>query len=193
MSWHGDKGTLDFFDAKGVVEGLLNVLRLKGSFDIGDDDALFPGRRASIIVEGDKVGVLGELHAGVAQAFELSGSVYVLEVDLEKLLTSVAGTNEYQAIPRFPFVTRDIALVVDGQVPFRKVEEIIRTLPLVRQVTLFDLYRGEQIPEGKKSFAVRIIYQSPDHTLTDEEVDQRQEQMLDRLYQELGAALRRLS
>ncbi len=193
LSWHGDKGTLDFFDAKGVVEGLLNVLQLKGSFDIGDDDALFPGRRASIIVEGDKVGSLGELHAGVAQAFELSGSVYLLEVDLEKLLTSVAGTNEYQAIPRFPFVTRDIALVVDGQVPFRKVEEIIRTLPLVRQVTLFDLYRGEQIPDGKKSFAVRIIYQSPDHTLTDEEVDQRQEQMLDRLYQELGAAIRRLS
>jgi phenylalanyl-tRNA synthetase beta chain len=70
------------------------------------------------------------------------------------------------------------------------VENIIQSFPLVTQVTLFDLYRGKQIPKGKKSFAIRIIYQSPKHTLTDEEVDQAQEQMLARLHQELGATLR---
>jgi phenylalanyl-tRNA synthetase beta chain len=113
-----------------------------------------------------------------------------MEIDLEKLLTKITGIKEYQPIPRFPSVTRDIALVVDEQVSYRRAEEIIQSFPLVTKVTLFDLYRGEQIAEGKKSFAIRIIYQSPSHTLTDEEVDQTQEQMLARLHQELGATLR---
>ena len=81
-------------------------------------------------------------------------------------------------------------MVVDEQVSYQNLEDIVQSFPLVTQVTLFDLYRGEQIPENKKSFALRIIYQSPSHTLTDEEVDQTQEQMLGKLNQELGAALR---
>jgi phenylalanyl-tRNA synthetase beta chain len=79
---------------------------------------------------------------------------------------------------------------VDEQVSYRRVEEIIQSFPLVTKVTLFDLYRGEQIAEGKKSFAIRIVYQSPSHTLTDEEVDQTQKRMLTKLHQELGATLR---
>jgi phenylalanyl-tRNA synthetase beta chain len=190
LSWQADKEPLDFFDAKGVAENLLNQLGLKASFDTGDDEVLFPGRGANIIVEGDKVGIVGDVHPKVAQAFELSNVVCLMEIDLEKLLTKITGTKEYQPIPRFPSVPRDIALVVDEQVSYRRTEEIIQGFPLVTRVTLFDLYRGEQIAEGKKSFAIRIIYQSPSHTLTDEEVDQTQEQMLARLHQELGATLR---
>jgi phenylalanyl-tRNA synthetase beta chain len=190
LSWQADKEPLDFFDAKGVVENLLNQLGLKASFDIGDDEILLPGRGANVIVEDDKVGIVGDVHPRVAQAFELSGATGLIEVDLEKLLTRLTGIKEYQPIPRFPSVTRDIALVVDEQVSYRTVENIIQSFPLVTQITLFDLYRGEQIPKGKKSFAIRIIYQSPSHTLTDEEVDQTQEQMLARLHQELGANLR---
>jgi phenylalanyl-tRNA synthetase beta chain len=81
-------------------------------------------------------------------------------------------------------------LVIDEQVSYRTVENVIQGFPLVIEVTLFDLYRGEQIAEGKKSFAIRIVYQSPSRTLTDEEVDRIQEQMLAKLRQELGAALR---
>jgi len=190
LSWQADKEPLDFFDAKGIVENLLNQLGLKASFDVGDDEGLFPGRGASIIVDDDRIGILGELHPKVAQAFELSNTICLIEIDLEKLLTKITGIKEYQSIPRFPSVTRDIALVIDEQVSYGRVEEIIQSFPLVTKVTLFDLYRGEQIPEGKKSFAIRIIYQSPSHTLTDEEVDQTQEQMLARLHQELGATLR---
>jgi phenylalanyl-tRNA synthetase beta chain len=190
LSWQADKEPLDFFDAKGVVENILNQLELKASFDIGDDEGLFPGRGANIIVEDDRIGIVGDLHPKVAQAFELSNTVCLIEIDLEKVLTKIAGVKEYQSIPRFPSVTRDIALVVDEQVSYRRVEEIIQSFPLVTKVTLFDLYRGEQIAESKKSFAIRIIYQSPSHTLTDEEVDQTQEQMLARLHQELGATLR---
>jgi phenylalanyl-tRNA synthetase beta chain len=190
LSWQADKESLDFFDAKGVVENILNQLGLKTSFDIGDDETLFPGRRANIIVEDDKVGIVGDLHPKVTQAFELSNTICLIEIDLEKVLTKLTGTKKYQSIPRFPSVTRDIALVVDEQVSYGTVEEIIRGDTLVTKVTLFDLYRGEQIPAGKKSFAIRIVYQSPNHTLTDEEVDQTQEQMLAKLHQELGATLR---
>jgi phenylalanyl-tRNA synthetase beta chain len=190
LSWQADKEPLDFFDAKGIVENLLNHLGLKASFDIGDDEILFPGKGANIIVDDDRIGILGELHPKVAQAFELSNTICLIEIDLEKLLTKITVTKEYQSIPRFPSVSRDIALVVDEQVSYGRAEEIIQSFPLVTEVTLFDLYRGEQIAEGKKSFAIRIIYQSPSHTLTDEEVDQTQEQMLARLHQELGATLR---
>ena len=190
LSWHTDKEILDFFEAKGAVENLLNQLGVKASFNIGDDEILLPGRGANIIVEDDKVGIVGDVHPRVMQAFELSNNICLIEIDLEKLLTKLAGTKEYHPISRFPAVTRDIALVIDEQVNYRSVENIIQSFPLVTRITLFDLYRGKQIPEGKKSFAIRIIYQSPSHTLTDEKVDQTQEQMLNRLYQELGATLR---
>jgi phenylalanyl-tRNA synthetase beta chain len=190
LSWQADKEPLDFFDARGVVEKILNQSGLKASFDISDDEILFPGRGADIIVEDDKVGIVGEVHPRIAQAFELSNTICLIEIDLEKLLTKISGIKEYQPIPRFPGVTRDIALVIDKQVSYRAVENIIQSFPLVKQITLFDLYRGKQIAEGKKSFAIRIVYKSPSHTLTDEEVDQTQEQMLARLNQELGATLR---
>jgi len=190
LSWQADKGPLGFFDAKGVAECLLNQLGLRATFDIGDDEILFPGGGADIIVEDDKVGIVGEVHPRVAQAFELSDAICLIEIDLEKLLTKITAVKEYQPIPRFPSVTRDIALVVDEQASYRRAEETIQSFPLVTEVTLFDLYRGKQISKGKKSFAIRIIYKSPKHTLTDEEVDQTQEQMLARLNQELGATLR---
>ena len=190
LSWQADGETLDFFDAKGIAQNILNQLGLKASFDIGDDEILFPGRGADIIVNDDKVGTVGEVHPRVAQAFELSNTIYLIEIDLAILFSTITGIKEYQPIPRFPSVTRDIALVVDEQVVYRTIEDIVRSFPLATKVTLFDLYRGEQIAEGKKSFAIRIMYQSPSRTLTDEEVDQTQEQMLAKLRQKLGAALR---
>jgi phenylalanyl-tRNA synthetase beta chain len=190
LSWQTGKEPLDFFDAKGVVENLLNQLGLKAGFENSDDETLFPGRGANIIVDDDKVGVVGDMHPKVTQAFELPDTICIIEVDLEKLLAKLTAARRYQSIPRFPSVTRDIALVVDEQVSYRRAEEIIQSFPLVNRVTLFDLYRGEQITEGKKSFAIRIAYLSPSRTLTDEEVDRTQEQMLARLGQELGATLR---
>jgi phenylalanyl-tRNA synthetase beta chain len=190
LSWKADEEPLDFFDAKGVVENLLSRLELKASFENSDDGTLLPGSAANVVVEGEKVGIVGDVHPRIAQSFELSNTICLIEIDLERLWTKITGAKEYQSIPRFPSVTRDIALVIDEEVSYGRVEGIIQSSPLVTKVTLFDLYRGKQIPEGKKSFAIRIIYQSPSHTLTDEEVDQTQEQMLARLRRELGATLR---
>ena len=190
LSWQTDDGSLDFFDAKGIVQSLLNQLGLKASFQHSDDAGLYPGGGADVIVEDDRVGIVGLVHPRVAQAFELSDIICLIEIDLEKLLTRIAGTREYQSIPRFPSVSRDVALVIDEQVTYRRVEGIAQSFPLVTKATLFDLYRGEQIAEGKKSFAIRIVYQSASRTLTDEEVDRTQKQMLARLGDELGAILR---
>jgi phenylalanyl-tRNA synthetase beta chain len=190
LSWQTEDESLDFFDAKGVVESLLSQLGLKASFEYSDDEGLHPGRGADVIIEDDRVGIVGDVHPKVAQAFELSNTVCLIEIDLEKVLTRITRTRGYQSIPRFPSVSRDIALVIDEQVTYRRVEEIIQSFPLVTKVKLFDLYRGEQIADGKKSFAIRIVYQSPSRTLTDEEVDQTQKQMLAKLCEELGATLR---
>ena len=96
----------------------------------------------------------------------------------------------FQPIPRFPSMLRDIALVVDAATAYQQVVNIIRGFPLVEQVALFDVYSGDQVPPGKKSLACRITYQSPDHTLTDEEVNRVQKRILDKLSRDLGATLR---
>ncbi len=190
LSWRGEKGEFDFFDAKGVAENLLQGLRIAAEFKPGSDQNLSPAESAEIISEGDRIGVLGVLHPKMAQAFELDGVVCLIEIDMEKLLSKPIGQREYTPIHRFPGVSRDIALIVDEGTSYQQVESIIRSFPLVTEVTLFDLYTGEQIPQGKKSFAIRVVYQSPDRTLTDDEVNQVQQNMLDKLNQELGSILR---
>ncbi len=190
LSWQTDDESLGFFDAKGVVEGLMSQLGLKASFEHSDDEGLYPSRGAAVMIEDDTVGMVGDVHPKVAQAFELSDTVCLIEIDLQKLLAKIAATRRYQSIPRFPSVSRDIALIVDERVTYLSVQQTIQSFPLVTKLTAFDLYRGEQIAEGKKSFAIRIVYQAASRTLTDEEVDRTQKQMLAKLGDELGATLR---
>jgi len=189
-SWRGKKETLDFFEAKGVVEGLMNQLGVEANSEKSRDESLHPNKQAAIIVDSKRVGVIGELHPKVLEAFDLSETVYLFEIDLTDLLPFTLGHKRFQPIPRFPAVVRDIALVVDAAVTHQKIQDIIKSFPLVVRVTLFDVYTGEQVPPGKKSLAYRIAFQSPTHTLTDDEVSKVQQQILDKLYQELGATLR---
>jgi len=190
-SWHGEGEALDFFDAKGVLELLFERLGVAVSFEPTEDETLSPARRAKIVLQGEEVGVLGELHPGVAEDFDISSrSVYLFEIDLERLLPATLEPHKYRPIPRFPVTLRDIALVVDVAIPSKRVQDIIEGSPLVARVTLFDVYTGEQVPQGKKSLAFKIHYQSPSRTLTDEEVNQAQGEILERLHRELGAVLR---
>jgi phenylalanyl-tRNA synthetase beta chain len=189
-SWHGGDEALDFFDAKGVVEGLLSRLGIEANFEPGVDESLHPGKQAAIVIDDNRLGVVGELHPKVAEAFELSGNVYLFEINLTALLPFTIGHKLFQPIPRFPATVRDIALVVDSRVAHRQVQDIIRGFPLVSQVVIFDVYTGGQLPLGKKSLAYRITFQSPSHTLTDEEVNEVLEQILGKLSRELGATLR---
>ncbi len=189
-SWPGGDELLDLYAAKGVVENLLNQLSVSANFEEYGDESLHPSKQASIVVADCKVGVVGELHPKVVEAFEISGAVYLFEINLTALLPYTIGHKMFQPIPRFPAIVRDVALVVDAGITHRKVVDIIQSFPLVNRVTLFDVYTGEQVPSGKKSLAYRIAFQSPTHTLTDDEIDRVQQQILSKLSQELGATLR---
>ncbi len=190
-TWLGGEEPFDFFDAKGIVEGLLSQLGVEASFASSSDASLHSAKQAAIIIGGTRLGVLGEIHPKVVESFEIKEAAYLFEVDLMALLPYALEHKAFQPMPRFPAVVRDVALVVDAQVAHQKVLDIIRSFPLVEQVSLFDVYLGEQVPGGKKSLAYRVTFQSPAHTLTDEEVNRVQQQILDKLAGELGAALRR--
>ena len=188
--WQGGDELIDFFDTKGVVEGLLNQLGVEASFELSKDESLHPNKQGAIVIADNRLGVIGELHPKVTQAFEISGAVYLFEINLTTLLPFTIGHKAFQPIPRFPATVRDMALVVDAKITHQQVQDIIQSFSLVNRVTLFDVYSGEQIPPGKKSLAYRLSFQSPTHTLTDEEVNQVQQQILDKLSQELGATWR---
>ena len=189
-SWHGRDEPLNFLDAKGVVESLLTQLGIKANFEESGDNDLCPGRQTAITVGDTKLGVVGELHPKVAEAFEISEEVYLFEIDLAALLPHTLGYKTFQPIPRFPAVVRDVALVVDAKISHQQIVYIIKSFVLVNKVTLFDIYTGRQVPPGKKSLAYRLTFQSPNHTLTDVEADKIQQQILSRLSRELGASLR---
>jgi phenylalanyl-tRNA synthetase beta chain len=188
-----DSTPMGFYDLKGVVETLLTGLGLEGAFKQGTHPTFHPGRCAQVSIGDAVVGVMGELHPLVRQAFDLPAQpVCVLEFDLEALLAQVAKVRTMQPIPRFPSVSQDLAVVVDEGLSAQKVQEAIveASGSLLRRVELFDLYRGEQIPPGKKSLAYSLTYQAEDRTLTDAEVAQVQECIVQHLAKELGAELR---
>jgi len=189
-SWQGDGGLLDFFDAKGVVEGLLDRLGVEASFEPGDDESLHPARQAAIVIGDNRLGVVGELHPKVAEAFDISETACLFEISVIDLLPFATGHKMFQPVPRFPATVRDIALIIDAEVSHRQVMDIIKSFPLVNQVNIFDVYSGEQVPPGKKSLAYRISFRSPTHTLPDKEVDKVQQQILNKLSHQLGAVLR---
>jgi len=189
-SWRGGDEPFDFYDAKGVAEALLDKLGVAASFEIGKDESLNPIKQTAIVVNGNKLGVIGEVHPRVSQAFELTESVYLFEVDLTALVPFAIEHKMFQPVSKFPAIVRDIALIVDMAITHQQVTDIISGFSLVKQVSIFDVYSGDQVPAGKKSLAYSITFQSPSHTLTDEAVNKIQQQILKKLSGELGATLR---
>ena len=154
---------------------------------------LHPGRSADLLVGGKPVGSFGELHPKVAKAFDLAGrAVLVGEFDLEAILAAVPGRFAYAPVPRFPAALRDVAVIVPEEVTAERVVAEIRAAGggLLRDVRLFDLYRGESIPAGTKSLAYALTYQADDRTLTDKEVDKAHKKIEDRLVHVLKGTIR---
>jgi len=189
-SWRSGGELPDFFEVKGIIEGLLDYLGIKATFRESSDRGLHSTKQAAIVAGSNELGIVGELHPEVLENFEISEPVYLFEINLPMLLPLTTGHGAFEPIPRFPSVVRDMALVLDAGVAHQKVMDIISGFPLVVQVSLFDVYSGDQVPEGKKSLAYRITYQSPEHTLTDKEVNKVQKKIMGRLSHELGAVLR---
>jgi len=194
-SWlTGTSEPMDFFDLKGVVETLLSHLGIKDyAVHPAEHPTFHPGRTAALTISGVAVGVLGEVHPLVREAFDLPDQpVCLAEFDLEALLERAEVARYFEPISRFPAVIQDLAVVVDEEVPAQKVREVIIRAggELLRRVELFDVYRGEPVPPGKKSLAYSLTYQAQDRTLTDQEVARVQERIVRCLAEELGARLR---
>ena len=190
VSWHHAERRVDFYDAKGAVEFLLLKCGVHAQFVLSQDAGLFPGRQADVVVDGETIGVVGQLHPTVARTFEVDPDTLVFELDVARVMRHACQVAEYEPLSRFPSSERDMALVVDEAVTYARVVAIISGFGLVADTSLFDVYRGEQIPAGKKSFAVRLVFQAPDRTLTDGEVQGILDKILTRLESGVGAVLR---
>ena len=185
----GDKGS-DFFFARGVVEGVLRTLNIEAGFGEGHDPTLQSTARASVMAGDRQIGVVGEISSKVRENFGITGPAYLFELDLPGMLPLAGTDRAFRAIPRFPEVVRDMAIVVDAAVSHQQVLDVIGGFPLVDRVALFDVYSGEQVPAGKKSLAYRLTFQSRDKTLTDEEVNRVFGQIVGKLAADFGVTLR---
>lgn len=185
-----------FFTLKGIIEELLGMLGIYSAEYIPDDKtALYhPGRCATIMKDGKELGMIGEVHPDVAEIYGLSSRVYSSELNFE-LIVKIADTEKgYTPLPKYPSTSRDIALIVDEDVTVGEIEKIISENggKILEDVKLFDVYRGKQVDEGKKSVAFALTYRSDDGTLTDQEVSKVHDLILSRLEDKINAVLRKM-
>ncbi len=186
-------GGMDFFKLKGQVDALLAAFDIKAEYRQNHTGMTFhPGRCADLVVKGQVVGVMGQLHPLTVKNYDLEGEFYVAQLSFEAILQNQGGITVYKPLPRFPAVTRDIAVVCDKSVPVGELEKSIRngSQGLVQEVTLFDIYTGMPIPAGKKSVAFSLKLRHAERTLTDVEADADIKAVLVRLEQDHGAVLR---
>src|SRR5262245_36893097 len=192
-TWYASRARVDLFDAKGAVEGIVEAL---GRGDVTVEPAspayLEDGRAATIVVQGTPVGVAGELHPDVQKAFDLPTPVFVAEVSLGGIESLPHRVAQYRPLARYPGVQRDLAVVVSVDVAAAEVERAIEAIrpPWLKRVTLFDVYEGAQVGQGRKSLAYGLLYQADDRTLTDVEVNRAHAELVERLRAELGAEVR---
>ncbi|MCP2035129.1 phenylalanyl-tRNA synthetase beta chain [Planomicrobium sp. HSC-17F08] len=189
-SWQGEKKEVDFFVLKGIVEGLAARLGVELSFERGQMEDLHPGRTAFIMLNGNRIGVIGQLHPNEQKARDLKNTV-VMELNLSALLDVQLEALVYTPVPRYPSMSRDVALVLSKIVEAGTIEAVIRNAggKLLKGVRVFDLYEGDKMEEGKKSVAFSLTYFDPEKTLTDEEVTNAHDKVLSALT-EVGAELR---
>jgi phenylalanyl-tRNA synthetase beta chain len=194
-SWRGaPPAQVDFFDVKGVLQALMDGLHLPPLvWEAGEHPSFHPGKCAHVLLGGARIGVVGELHPGVQAQYSLSDAALIAaELDLDAITAVMTETHPVRAVPSYPPVLEDLAVVVDDDVPAEVVEGVIRTAAgeLLRELQLFDLYRGDQVGAGKKSMAYALVYQAFDRTLTDEEVAAVRSKVVASIETELGGKLR---
>ncbi|WP_050181165.1 phenylalanine--tRNA ligase subunit beta [Domibacillus robiginosus] len=191
--WQGEKKAVDFFAVKGVIEGIAARLGLTDrlSFQKAAPEGFHPGRTAFVLLDGQPVGVIGQIHPSLTKEVDVK-EAYLFELKLDVLLSVERPALSYTPIPRFPSISRDIALVVDSAVEAASLESIIKEAggALLTNVHVFDVYEGERMEAGKKSVAFALTYMNPEKTLTDEEVTAVHEKVLAALKDKANADLR---
>ncbi len=191
----GMYGGVDFYDLKGVIEGLFGVCGIK-NYKVKaktDNPTFHPGRCAEIYLEnGVCLGVFGEIHPSVAANYSFTKRVYVASLDFEAMLENAESEAKYKPLPKFPALTRDFSFVCEETLEVGTIEDTIKKsgVKLLETVKLFDIYRGAQVGEGKKSVSFSVSLRAADRTLNDEEADTAVKKILKNLEKELGITLR---
>ena len=183
----------DFYDIKGLVEGILEVCGIVDyTLEKTDAPTFHPGRNAEVLLADTRIGIFGQIYPDVCKNYDLLDETYLFEFDLEVLVDATTFAKRFAPISVYPKVERDLAIVVDKAVLSDTPTELIYKTggKLVESVRLFDVYEGEQVPESKKSLAYAIIYHSATETLTDKAVNALHDKIVKRLNAELGAELR---
>lgn len=193
--WSGQRRAVDFSDIKGVVEQLAALAAVTVTFSESDARFLVPGRAANILINGTPVGLLGQLMPSIGEARDLpaNNEIYAAEIDLGAVTAAApVETRRAQPLPRFPFVVRDVSILIDDALSAETVRDTIRSAgpDTLIQVREFDRYQGKGIPEGKVSLSFRLTFQSADRTLTDDEVSSAMSAILDALKRVHGAEQR---
>ena len=190
----GIYGNCDYLDLKGIVENVVDGLGIAKAKYVRESEnpSYHPGKTAALMARNKKAGVFGEVHPDVIENYGIDVDCYVAELDLDALFEASNMNKSYKALPKFPAVTRDIALLCDDSILVAEIEETIRKAGgnLVEKVQLFDIYKGAQIPEGKKSIAYAIAYRDEKKTLEDKDIAKVHDKILKALDHKLGAVLR---
>ena len=181
---------LDFFDAKGILDAAFAALRVPIAYEAGDEYGFLPNRVARLSVDGTEVGLVGEVHPDTLAAFDIDRAVTLFDIDVARLLEVLPERVAVRDVSRFPAVEQDLALVIDAAVATGAIVAILEASPLVTSARVFDVYRGDRLPAGKKSVAFSIRYQVANRTLTSEDAAKEQARLLKRLEREFGAEQR---
>lgn len=195
-SWNVPGEAVDFYDVKGVVERLMEGLSIEAYAEVKarpTGASLHPGKSAFLELKGKKAGILGEAHPDICHRFELKAPAFVFELDIPPIAELVGEAKLYSALARYPESTRDIAFVVDEDIPYGGILSAIRALDtkFIENVMLFDVYYGGNIPGGKRSMALRVVYRSSERTLKQQEVDGIHSLVARTLEQRFGAEIRK--
>ena len=190
----GMYGEYDFYSLKGVIEQMLERVGIS-DYDFEpckNDPTYHPGRCATVYAGGTKLGILGQIHPSVCGNFKIDTEVYVAILDFEVIAAQFTADRQYVALPKFPAVTRDIAVTLDKDIPVGDIVKIIKNQKsdIIEDYKLFDIYEGKQVGEGKKSVAYSLTFRGADRTLTDEDVNPVTDKILKELEEKLGAQLR---
>ncbi|MBW2598631.1 MAG: phenylalanine--tRNA ligase subunit beta [Deltaproteobacteria bacterium] len=194
-SWHFDDGLhSDFYDLKGCVENLFDALKIRDIRFKSDCDRLFlhPGRSCHVMSGGKTIGFLGDIHPDVLDKMDIKGRAMVFELDLQTIVSLPRVEMIYRNIPKFPSISRDVAFMVDRAVEGRYILDLAleKKENLLEYMGIFDVYIGKGVPDGMKSLAVRFVYRSATRTLTDVEVSEVHDRLVERIVKHTGAKIR---